>query len=124
MTLAEGLYGDAVLSQLSQTLRERRSADPAGSYTARLFADGPDAILKKIGEEAAELIIAGKAGAHKDIVWEAADVLFHLTALLAFYGLSADDVLQEIHRREGTSGLAVKKAREKAHGRHVEEERK
>jgi phosphoribosyl-ATP pyrophosphohydrolase len=77
----------------------------------KLFAKGPDSILKKIGEECAELIMAGKEGNRLHVVWESTDVLYHMMVLLAFYGLSIDDVLQEMRRREGISGIDEKKAR-------------
>ena len=70
-----------------------------------------DAILKKIGEETAELIMAGKEGNRLHVVWESADVLYHTMVLLAFYGLSIEDVLQEMRRREGISGIDEKKKR-------------
>lgn len=103
---------DDVLDRLFATLVERRNADPAGSYVAKLYAGGPDAILKKIGEESAELIMASKDGQPGDIVHEAADVFFHIMALLAFHGLSVDDVRRELARREGVSGIAEKQARQ------------
>lgn len=105
---------DKVLDRLSETLASRRNADPETSYTAQLFAGGPDSILKKIGEECAELIMAGKEGKRLKIVWESTDVIYHVLVLLAFYGLSVEDVLQELRRREGISGIDEKKAR-KAH---------
>ncbi|MBK1680185.1 phosphoribosyl-ATP diphosphatase [Rhodocyclus tenuis] len=100
-----------LLHRLSETLSSRRNADPESSYTAQLMAKGPDAILKKIGEECAELIMAGKEGNRLHVVWESTDVLFHTMVLLAFYGLSIEDVLQEMRRREGISGIDEKKAR-------------
>ena len=100
-----------VLHRLSETLVERRNADPESSYTAQLFAKGPDSILKKIGEECAELIMAGKDGKRLNIVWESTDVIYHVLVLLAFYGLSIEDVSQEMRRREGISGIDEKKAR-------------
>ena len=100
-----------ILHRLSETLASRRHADPETSYTAKLFANGPDSILKKIGEESAELIMAAKDGKPDSIVYESADVFYHVLALLAFYGLSAEDVLKELQRREGTSGIAEKNSR-------------
>ena len=79
--------------------------------TAQLLAKGPDSILKKIGEECAELIMAGKEGNRLHVVWESADVLYHTMVLLAFYGLTIEDVLQEMRRREGISGIDEKKSR-------------
>lgn len=100
-----------VLHRLSETLLSRRNADPNSSYTAQLFSKGPDAILKKIGEECAELIMAAKDGKRLNIVWESTDVIYHVMVLLAFNGLTIDDVLQDMRRREGISGIDEKKAR-------------
>jgi len=100
-----------VLLRLSETLAARRNADPETSYTAKLFSKGPDSILKKIGEESAELIMAAKDGKRLNIVYESADLMYHMMALLAFYGISAEDVLNELQRREGTSGIDEKKSR-------------
>ena len=102
-----------ILHRLSETLASRRHADPETSYTAKLFANGPDAILKKIGEESAELIMAAKDGKRLNIVWESTDLIFHVLVLLAFYGLSIEDVSQEMRRREGVSGIDEKNARTK-----------
>ncbi|HYO27613.1 MAG TPA: phosphoribosyl-ATP diphosphatase [Azonexus sp.] len=100
-----------MLHRLSETLISRRHADPTTSYTAQLFANGPDSILKKIGEECAELIMASKDGKRLNIVWESTDVIYHVMVLLAFYGLSIEDVVQEMRRREGISGIDEKAAR-------------
>ena len=100
-----------ILHRLSDTLASRRNADPEKSYTAKLFSEGPDSILKKIGEECAEVIMAGKEGNKLHIVRESTDVLYHLMVLLAFNGLTIDDVLQEMRRREGISGVDEKKSR-------------
>ena len=100
-----------MLHRLSETLISRRNADPTTSYTAQLFANGPDSILKKIGEECAELIMAAKDGKRLNIVWESTDVIYHVMVQLAFYGLSIEDVVQEMRRREGISGIDEKAAR-------------
>ena len=100
-----------ILQRLSETLAARRNADPETSYTAKLYAGGPDSILKKIGEECAELIMAAKDGKRLNIVWESTDVLYHVLVLLAFYGMSIEDVLQEMRRREGISGIDEKRSR-------------
>ena len=100
-----------ILARLEETLASRRGADPASSYTAKLFAKGPDSILKKIGEESAELIMAAKDGVAENIVYESADLIYHIMVLLSFCDLSIDDVFQELRRREGTSGIAEKNAR-------------
>lgn len=102
-----------VLHRLSETLASRRHADPETSYTAKLFADGPDSILKKIGEETAELIMAAKDGKRLNIVWESTDVIYHVLVLLAFYDMTIEDVSQEMRRREGISGIDEKKSRTK-----------
>ena len=100
-----------ILQRLSETLASRRHADPETSYTAKLFAKGPDSILKKIGEECAELIMAGKEGKRLKVVWESTDVIYHILVLLAYYDLGIEDVSQEMRRREGISGIDEKAAR-------------
>ena len=101
-----------ILNRLAETLEARKSADPHSSYVAKLYAKGPDAILKKIGEEAAETIIAAKNGDPNQVVYEVADLWFHTLVLLAQQGLHPDAVLNELARREGLSGLAEKAARQ------------
>ena len=105
------MSNEDVLLRLSETLAARRHADPETSYTAKLLAKGPDSILKKIGEESAELIMASKDGKRLNIVYESADLLYHMMVLLAFHGIGAEDVLNELQRREGTSGIDEKKSR-------------
>ena len=100
-----------ILNRLAETLEARKSADPQSSYTAKLYAKGLDAILKKIGEESAETIIAAKDGDVDQIVYEVADLWFHTLVLLAQQGLHPEQVLQELARREGLSGIAEKAAR-------------
>ena len=102
-----------VLARLEATIRERRSGDPDSSYVARLTARGRPKIAQKLGEEAVETVIAALSGDAKAVTSEAADLIFHLAVLLADCGLSFDDVLAEIERREGTSGLVEKAARPK-----------
>lgn len=102
-----------ILARLAQTIASRRGADAATSYVASLFAKGDDAILKKIGEEATETVMAAKDGDPARIVAEVADLWFHCLVLLARHGLSPDDVLAELARREGVSGHAEKAARER-----------
>lgn len=94
-----------VLESLAAVIDSRRSADPQRSYTARLFAKGHDAILKKIGEEATELVMACKDGVRERIVAETADLWFHSMLALAAFSLRPADVLAELQRREGVSGL-------------------
>lgn len=100
-----------ILYRLSETLATRRHADPDKSYTAQLFVGGPDAVLKKIGEESAELIIAAKDGKRLNIVRESTDLIFHVLVLLASFDMSIEDVAQEFRRREGISGIDEKKSR-------------
>ena len=102
-----------ILHRISDTLASRRHADPEKSYAAKLFANGPDAILKKIGEESAELIIAAKDGKRLNIVWESTDLIYHILVLLAFYDMGIEDVSQEMRRREGISGIDEKNSRAK-----------
>lgn len=103
---------DVILQRLAETLESRKHASPGGSYVAKLFAGGPDAILKKVGEEAAETLLAAKDGDKLRIVKETADLWFHCLVMLAYFGLKPDDVLKELERREGVSGLDEKAARE------------
>lgn len=100
-----------ILDRLAATLATRREADPASSYVAKLFHKGQDAILKKIGEEAVETIMAAKDGDKEHLVYEVADLWFHTLVLLSHEGLSHEDVLNELARREGVSGVAEKAAR-------------
>jgi phosphoribosyl-ATP pyrophosphohydrolase len=100
-----------VLNRLAELLEQRKRADPQSSYVAKLYAKGMDGILKKVGEEAAETIIAAKDGDPQKIVYETADLWFHTLVMLAQAGLSPDDVLKELARREGLSGLEEKAGR-------------
>lgn len=100
-----------ILTQLAAVLEARKSADPASSYVAGLYARGLDAILKKIGEEATETVIAAKGGDRAQIIHETADLWFHILVLLAQQGLKPEDVLKELDRRFGLSGLEEKAAR-------------
>ena len=101
-----------ILTKLAQELEARKNADAKSSYVASLYAKGLDSILKKIGEEATETVIAAKGGDSKALIHEVADLWFHTLVLLAQQGLSPDDVLQELARRFGTSGHAEKASRE------------
>ena len=100
-----------ILQRLTETLEARKQASPDSSYVAKLFSRGEDAILKKIGEEATELILASKQGDRSHLVYETADLWFHCMVLLAQHGVSAADVLNELARREGLSGIAEKDSR-------------
>ena len=104
--------GDDVLRQLADVVDSRRGGDPQASYVARLFDKGADAILKKIGEEATEAVLAAKDGAPERIVAETADLWFHCLVMLSHYGLRPEQVLTELQRRAGLSGLEEKAARE------------
>jgi phosphoribosyl-ATP pyrophosphohydrolase len=97
-------------------LAERRAADPASSYAAGLYARGEDAILRKVLEEAAEVLLASKQGDKLALVRETADLWFHTLVLLAWHGLAPDDVLAELRRREGISGVDDKAGRDDRSG--------
>ncbi|MEJ2509349.1 MAG: phosphoribosyl-ATP diphosphatase [Gammaproteobacteria bacterium] len=100
-----------ILRQLAEVLEARKGADPESSYVAGLYAKGLDAILKKIGEEATETVMAAKDGDREQIVYETADLWFHSLILLAHEGLAPEDVLEELGRRFGVSGLREKAGR-------------
>ena len=102
---------NAVLARLAAAIEARKDADPKSSYVASLFARGDDAILKKIGEEATETVMAAKDGDKIRLAAEVADLWFHCLVLLARHGLGPADVLSELTRREGTSGHTEKAAR-------------
>ncbi|MEM6406324.1 MAG: phosphoribosyl-ATP diphosphatase [Pseudomonadota bacterium] len=99
------------LTQLADILEARKQADPNSSYVAALYAQGSDAILQKIGEEATEVVIAGKNQQTEQIIRETADLWFHNLVFLVQQGLHPDQVLAELARRSGQSGLAEKAAR-------------
>jgi phosphoribosyl-ATP pyrophosphohydrolase len=101
-----------ILSQLAQVLEQRKHADPESSYVAKLYSKGLDAILKKIGEEATETVMAAKDGNLQQIVYETADLWFHTLVLLAQQGTGPDAVLAELARRFGLSGLEEKARRD------------
>lgn len=101
-----------ILERLAQVLEQRKYADPDSSYVAGLYAKGLDAILKKIGEEATETVIAAKEGDQAQIVYETADLWFHSLVMLSAQGLGPGDVLAELDRRFGLSGLEEKAQRE------------
>lgn len=103
------------LARLMAVLEQRKQADPDSSYVAKLYAGGLDKILKKVGEEATETVMAAKdaeyGGDKSKLVYETADLWFHSLVMLAHLDLSADDVLSELDRRFGLSGLEEKAAR-------------
>lgn len=100
-----------ILERLDVILAERKDADSASSYVASLYDKGLDSILKKIGEEATELVMAAKDNDPEQIVYEAADLWFHSLILMSHNDLSAKDILNELERRFGTSGVDEKAAR-------------
>jgi len=102
---------ERILKQLADVIDSRKGGDPESSYVARLFARGEDAILKKIGEEATEAIMAAKDGVPERIVGETADLWFHCIVMLSHYGLRPESVLAELARRAGTSGIEEKALR-------------
>lgn len=105
---------DSVLSELADVIAARRGGDPEKSYVARLLSKAPDAVLKKIGEEATELVMAAKDAKPDRIVAETADLWFHCLVMLAQYELRPEQVLAELHKRAGTSGIEEKAARKAA----------
>lgn len=102
---------DPVIQSIYDTLLERKNADPATSYTASLYDKGINAIVKKIGEEATEVIIAAKENHDSALIYEISDLLFHCLVLLASRDLSPEEVIQELARREGVSGIVEKASR-------------
>ena len=100
-----------ILQRLTGTIEARKQAAADSSYVAKLFSKGEDAILKKVIEEAGEVLLASKEADRQHLVYEVADLWFHCMVLLAQKGLSADDVLQELARREGVSGIEEKASR-------------
>ncbi len=102
-----------VLQQLAEVLEQRKQEPADKSYVAGLYAKGLDHILKKIGEEATETVIAAKDGDKKQIIYETADLWFHTMVMLADQGLNPNDVLEELQRRFGLSGLEEKAQRTK-----------
>jgi phosphoribosyl-ATP pyrophosphohydrolase len=99
------------LDRLAATIQTRKGADPESSWTAKLLAKGPEKCAEKFGEEAVEAIIEAVKGDREKLTAEAADVLYHLLVMLAARDVTLDQVLAELERREGTSGLAEKAAR-------------
>ena len=110
------MNGNDTLARLAGIIDGRHGGDPEKSYVARLFSRGTDAILKKVGEEATEVVMAGKDGDRQRIVGETADLWFHTLVALSHFGLGPADVLAELERREGLSGLeefALRKAHQR-----------
>ena len=110
------MNGNDTLARLAGVIESRRGGDPDASYVARLFSKGTDAILKKVGEEATEVVMAAKDGDRRRIVDETADLWFHTLVALSHFGLGPAEVLAELERREGLSGLeefALRKAQQR-----------
>lgn len=102
---------DDTLQLLFRTILERKANPTDSSYTASLLSKGIDKILKKLGEESTELVIAGKGGEKSEIIYETADLFYHTLVLLAYHDLSLDEVYAELRRRFGMSGIEEKAAR-------------
>lgn len=102
-----------ILDRLSELLEQRKNADPNTSYVAKLYAKGMDSILKKVGEEAIEVVLAAKDNDKQQIVYETADLWFHTLIMLTKADLKPQDVLDELARREGLSGIVEKESRAK-----------
>lgn len=100
-----------ILGRLAETIEARKLADANSSYVAKLFHGGQDKILKKIAEESAETLMASKDGDANQVIYETADLWFHCLVLLSYHGLTPDDVLRELERREGVSGIEEKASR-------------
>ncbi|MEO6023079.1 MAG: phosphoribosyl-ATP diphosphatase [Burkholderiales bacterium] len=105
------MSNEAFLDSLADTLESRKQADPASSYVAKLYHGGQDAILKKIGEEATETILAAKSGDRGHLIRETADLWFHSMIMLCAAGIRPGEIIDELRRREGTSGLTEKGGR-------------
>lgn len=105
------MTNDSVLSRIAAQIEARKQANTENSYVAGLFAAGEDAILQKVGEESVEFLLAAKGNDSNHLVAEAADVWFHMLVLMSHKGLGPDDILKELNRREGISGLAEFAAR-------------
>jgi phosphoribosyl-ATP pyrophosphohydrolase len=111
--MSSSAVNNDILDRLAQTLEARKQADPQSSYVAKLYHKGLDAILKKVAEEAAETIMAAKDGVREKIIYETADLWFHSMVLLAQQGIHPDEILNELARREGLSGIVEKASRSK-----------
>lgn len=105
------MTASTILQRLIQTIEARKSADPAHSYVAKLLNSNQDKVLKKIAEEAAETIMACKDNDREQIIYETADLWFHCLVMLTRHNISPEDILRELERREGTSGIEEKLSR-------------
>ncbi len=102
---------DYILDAVYRVIQERKANPAENSYTASLMRKGLDSVLKKVGEEATELVIAGKGGSAEEIVYETADLFFHTLVLLGYYDIPPEKVYDELRRRFGVSGIEEKKSR-------------
>ena len=109
--MSKDLNTDAVIDRLFETVASRKGGDAAESYTAKLFERGTDKIAQKLGEEAVETVIAAVTKDRDGMIGESADLIYHLLVLWADAGIRPEDVLAELERREGTSGIAEKASR-------------
>ena len=105
---------DTILTQIQNTINSRKGSDSEASYVAQLLHKGEDKILKKVIEEAGEVLMASKDGGGEHLIYEMADLWFHTMVLLAHHGLRAEDVVNELARRQGLSGLAEKASRKES----------
>ena len=110
--MSDGSIPESTLARLEAVIAQRRSADPKLSYVAKLHARGLPLIARKLGEEATEAVVAALSGDREELVGEAADVLFHLLVLLGAKDIPLSEVLAELDRREGVSGIDEKAARQ------------
>ncbi len=101
----------SILDSLDKTIESRKNGDSSQSYVADLFSKGPNQILRKVIEEAGEVVLASKDGNKKEIIKETADLWFHSIVLLVSYGIKTEEVLDELQRREGVSGISEKRNR-------------
>jgi phosphoribosyl-ATP pyrophosphohydrolase len=102
---------DDIIAAVYRVIQERKANPSESSYTASLMRKGIDKILKKVGEEATEVVIAGKGGKREEIVYETADLIFHNLVLLGYYDIEPEEVYAELRRRFGTSGIEEKESR-------------
>ncbi len=103
---------ETILTQIAEVLEQRKQADPAESYVAGLYKKGEESILRKIGEEAVETILASKSGEKTQIIYETADLWFHTLVMLSHHNIDPSAILDELERRFGLSGLEEKRSRQ------------
>lgn len=100
-----------ILDSIYRVILDRKTAPAESSYTASLLNKGLDKVLKKVGEEATELVIAGKGGSREEIVYETADLFFHILILLGYHDITPEEIYRELQRRFGVSGITEKNSR-------------